>query len=447
MKSLWDFIAGERLPGRLPERAREAVADQQRDSEILIGWLQMAIVIFFAVFYALSPKTGGSLAFQPVPVALALYFAFTLYRLVLAYRGDLAGWFLVVSALLDITLLMGLIWSFHLQYEQPASFYLKAPTLLYVFIFIALRALRFQARYVLLTGAAAVAGWIVLMGYVMLAEAGDPMITRDYISYMTSNAILIGAEVDKIASIIVVTLVVALAITRARRVMVRAVLESAAARDLSRFVSPEIAAKIRESDQAIQAGDHEIKEATVLFTDIEGFSTVSEQLTPTGLAELLNAYFDCLADVINEHDGTINQFQGDALLITYNTTIADPDHALNAVRTAVGIQKALETKVFDGGFQLKTRCGINSGPVVTGAVGTRDRLIYTVHGDDVNVAARLEPLNKTYGSYILASETTVAACPDTLPFKEVGEVTVRGREAPTRIFTLSVSDLDDRNLL
>jgi adenylate cyclase len=116
---------------------------------------------------------------------------------------------------MDIAVLMALIWSFHVKYMQPPSFYLKAPTVMYVFIFIALRALRFEPKYILITGAAAVVGWIVLVLFVVLGPDGGTMVTRNFVTYMTDNAILIGAEIDKMLSIVVVTLVLAAAVPRA----------------------------------------------------------------------------------------------------------------------------------------------------------------------------------------------------------------------------------------
>lgn len=140
----------------LPERVRAAIRAQQDRSEILIGWIQLSVVVLFGAFYALSPKTFDErVGFEPVPWALAFYLSFTVLRLVLAHRTRLPGWFLALSTVVDIALLLTLIWSFHIQYLQPPSFVLKAPTFVYLFIFIALRALRFEARYVLLAGAAA----------------------------------------------------------------------------------------------------------------------------------------------------------------------------------------------------------------------------------------------------------------------------------------------------
>jgi adenylate cyclase len=193
----------------LPERVKRAIRHQQDASEILIGWVQLAVVSLFGALYLLSPKTFTSEAeFAPVPWVLGGYLAFTLVKLAVVHRQRAPYWLLYLSVVLDMGLLFGLIWSFHLQYMQPPTFYLKVPTLLYVFIFIALRALRFEARFVVMAGLVAAAGWSMLALYAMAGPDGMKMITRDYIHYMTSNSVLIGAEIDKVVSILTVTAIV-----------------------------------------------------------------------------------------------------------------------------------------------------------------------------------------------------------------------------------------------
>ena len=436
LEKLSVFIFGERPQSHLPERVRESIAQQQCESEKLISWVQLLLVVTFGILYALAPSSAPEAGVQPVPWVLSAYFIFTMVRLIGSHRGQLPNWLLMASVVMDMVLLMVLIWSFHIQYMQPPSFYLKAPTMIYVFIFIALRALRFEPRFIVLSGVAAGVGWLLLVLYVIWSAPGDPMITRNYVTYLTSNAILIGAEVDKILSIAFVTIVLAVAIVRAQRVLNRAVLETTAAKDLSRFVSAEVADRITSADRAIQPGDGESKVATVMFTDIEGFSTISEKLSPQELAQMLNEYFGVTSAVTDRYGGVITQFEGDAMLITYNAVTADEDHALNAVRTAIGIQEAVNGRTFGKGATLKTRCGINTGEIMVGAIGAKDRLVFTVHGDSVNIAARLEQLNKEYGIYILAGENTVAACGDEFTFEQMGEVIVRGRQAKTKIYTV-----------
>ncbi|MDG4717793.1 MULTISPECIES: adenylate/guanylate cyclase domain-containing protein [Thalassospira] len=438
--TLGAFLFGNKAQNHLPERVQAAIDQQQHDSEKLIGWIQLLLVTIFASLYAISPSTSLSDAIKPVPWALGLYYLFTLKRLALAYRNALTDWFLTLSVIADIGLLLVLIWSFHIQYMQPASFYLKAPTMMYVFIFIALRSLRFDPRYILIAGATAALGWLVLASYAIWSEGGKSMITRDYVTYLTSNAILIGAEIDKIIAIVLVTLVLAIAVMRAKRSFIRAVTDEIAARDLSRFVSPEIANRITHAEQQIKPGDGDAVIATVMFTDIEGFSSIAETLTPKELATMLNEYFTETNAVISRFGGVITQYQGDGMLITFNAVTPDTDHALSAVRTALAIQDVSENRIYGFGGKLKTRCGINTGEIMTGAVGSENRLTLTVHGDNVNIAARLETMNKQFNSYILASEATVKACGhhyDIPDWISRGEVTVRGRQSATPVFGIT----------
>jgi adenylate cyclase len=428
------FILGEGPKGTPPERVRWLIVEQQVKSEILIGWVQFALVSFFLVLYTVSPKTSAGTAFTPVPWVLGAFFVFTGLRLVFAYRRWLNMPLLLAGVFVDMALLMGLIWSFHLQYQQPAPFYLKVPTLLYVFIFIALRALRFEPLYVIAAGLSAAAGWLALLLYA--AMSGDMVVTRDYIRYMTSNSVLVGAEIDKIIAILMVTAVLALALARSRRILYRAVLDGVLAKDLSRFVAPEVAERISASERGLQPGEGEVREATVLFTDIEGFSTVSEKVSPERLVMVLNEYFDAMSTIVDRHGGVITQFQGDAMLITFNTVRDDPEHAAKAVRAAREIRDGTAERLFGGDARLRTRCGLNTGRIVAGAVGSTDRLLYTVHGDEVNISARLEQLNKKYGTYILASESTVAAAGPAFAFRKVDEVMVRGRAGTTVVYSL-----------
>ncbi|MCP4335682.1 MAG: adenylate/guanylate cyclase domain-containing protein [Gammaproteobacteria bacterium] len=422
----------------LPERLRKSIQDQQERSEILISVIQLVIVFIFGLLYAIAPKTfSQDVDFAPVPWVLSLYLAFSLLRLGLAINRKLPDWMLYLSSVVDIALLLGLIWSFHLQYQQPPSFYLKAPTLLYLFIFIAIRALHFDPRFVVSTGISAAIGWVLMVVYVVFQDPADNMITRNYVEYMTSNSILIGAEFDKIVSILMVTGVLALALQRARKLLIESVIEGSAARDLSRFVPEEVAQKVTQSEEGATTGRGEVSDCSIMFTDIEGFTAISESLQPEQLIEALNRYFSLIAGPISEFGGVISQFQGDAVLATFNVPRADSDHAANAVRAALAIQSVLQGVEFGDGVAFNTRVGINTGSVVGGLVGSGDRVGYTVHGDNVNLAARLEQLNKDYGTRIIVAQSTVDEIPEgSFDFGELGEVSVRGLLRPVTIYTV-----------
>ncbi len=429
---------------KIPQRILKAIEQQQERSEILISVVQLFVVTVFGLLYAISPKTfTDEAAFAPVPWVLGAYLLFSLLRLTLAVRRKLPDSVLYLSAVADIALLLGLIWSFHIQYEQPASFYLKAPTLLYVFIFIALRALRFDPRFVIASGVSAALGWMIMVAYVMFSDAEDDMVTRDYIQYMTSNSVLIGAEFDKILSILIVTAVLAVALMRAQKLLIDSVRDSSAVRDLAHFVPDEVAKQVIHSEEGATAGRGEVAETTILFTDIEGFTSICESLPPEQLIEALNEYFSLIAQPIEEFGGVISQFQGDAVLATFHVPRAHPEHAANAIRAALKMQSILQGKVFVGGSPFRTRIGINTGPVVGGLVGSGDRVGYTVHGDNVNLTARLEQLNKDYNTRIIVSENTVTlAGKEQFNFRVLDDVQLRGRQQPVRIYTIDVDDSD-----
>ncbi|MDJ0779769.1 MAG: adenylate/guanylate cyclase domain-containing protein [Gammaproteobacteria bacterium] len=181
--------------------------------------------------------------------------------------------------------------------------------------------------------------------------------------------------------------------------------------------------------------------ATILYTDIAGFTSLCERLPPEEIASLLNEYFALLTAIINKHGGIVNQFQGDAMLVTYNVPARDDNHADNALLTAVEIQQTLAEHVFRNGYRMPTRIGINTGKVFAGTVGGKERLNYTVHGDAVNVAARLEHLNKEYDSSILISKATRLELSDSIRERvdlvPMGKLKVRGKSNEIRVYQAS----------
>ena len=418
----------------LPSKIRAAIARQQDGSERLIGWIQLAILTSFAALYVAAPKTTPTgAAFEPVPAFLGAYFLFTCLRLWRAYKGSLPAWFLVVSIGVDMALLLGLIWSFHLQYEQPPSFYLKAPTLLYLFIFIALRALRFEPGYVLLAGLVGAAGWLALVGFAVMGEAGGAMVTRDYVVYLTSNSVLVGGEVDKVMSIMVVTAVLCVAIARARRLLIQSIFDSSAKEDLSHFVPECVASRIATADGKLPT---ENREATMLFADVENFTSMSEGLSSDETVQTMNEYFALFSAAVEDHNGVVIFFQGDAIFAAFNLPADNPEHATCAVAAAVEVQRLLARHTFSIGKPLRARIGINTGVVTGGVIGAQKLSSYTLYGDAVNIAARLEQLNKKHATNILASARTVQLCdPQQFQFESKGFDTVRGRTQSIEIFT------------
>jgi adenylate cyclase len=404
------WLAGGSLAG-LPSHVQRELDDQRRRNEILVGWIQAGLVLVFAVFYGLSRKTFPDDAMlRPVPLALGVYAAFTVWRLILAYRDKLGHPMLMLSVVVDVSVLMVTIWSFHIQYGQPPAFYLKAPTLLYVFIFIALRALSLAPIYVLFAGVSAAAGWLVLVAIAISAPGGQELITRNYVDYMTSSQILIGGEVDKIISIVMVSILLAIAAARARSLLHRAVAEQAAAAQLSRFFSPEIAATIVSSDEVLQPGHGRQTEAAAMFVDMRGFTRLASSLAPHELIALLGEYQRIAVPVIQRNGGSITTYLGDGIMVTFGATSKSSTYAADALRTAEQLIDALCAWAEDRRkHQLPAPgvgIGIQVGVVTCGAIGDEGRLEYAVIGDPVNRAAKLQ--NQTKAEKVLALTTPYA---------------------------------------
>jgi adenylate cyclase len=387
---------------RLPDRVVEAIRRQDDSSEVLVKLIQLGVVFTLGVLYLVSPKTDAGTAFSPVPYALAIYLGLNLAGLVWAMRSGLPGWAVFMSIVVDMALLMVLIWSFHIQYEQPPSFYLKAPTLLYIFIFIALRALRFEAKFVFAAGAMAALGWLAMVAYVVSSNPADAMITRNYVTYMTSNSILLGAEFDKIISILIVTGILGLALMRAHALLVRAVTEQTAAHDLSRFFDETVATQIRGADRAIAAGEGVSRLASVLNIDIRGFTTMAADMDAGTVMTLLTEYQRRVVPIIQAHGGTIDKFMGDGIMATFGASSDSETHAADALRAVDAIVAEVDSWPGDEATEPIARLRINlavaDGPVAFGAIGDDKRLEYTVIGAAVNLSAKLEKHNKVLGS-------------------------------------------------
>ena len=197
-----------------------------------------------------------------------------------------------------------------------------------------------------------------------------------------------------------------------------------------KYVPESVAKQIVTSKGALEP--KQLK-ATILFSDIENFTGTAESIPPKQVVQMLSEHFPAVIEPITANGGVVNQFQGDAMLVTFNVPVEDPRHAEMAVKSALEIQQVLKGRTF-AGIELRTRIGINTGDVIAGNVGAGDRINYTVYGDAVNLASRLEQMNKEHGTLILMSESTVELLNDQSVVEPLGELEIRGKNKLIRVF-------------
>lgn len=203
------------------------------------------------------------------------------------------------------------------------------------------------------------------------------------------------------------------------------------------YLSPEVISQLLAHPERLSLGG-ERRELSIYFSDLAGFTAISESLEPETLTTLLNDYLTAMTDIIHEEGGTVDKYEGDAIIAFWNAPLDQPDHAKRAVRAAVRCQQRLAELrpefVERTGKPFHMRVGLNTGPAVVGNLGSHTRFDYTMLGDAVNLAARLEGVNKVFFTSTLLSETTHQAQEGHLPCREVGRIRVVGKREAVRVF-------------
>lgn len=208
-------------------------------------------------------------------------------------------------------------------------------------------------------------------------------------------------------------------------------------RAFSYYLSEQVIAQVLENPDMLKLGGQR-RELSILFSDLESFTSLSEGLEPEQLTSLLNEFLSEMTDVVLEEQGTLDKYEGDAIVAFWNAPLDQPDHALRACRAALRCQQRLAELqprfMALAGRELRMRVGVNTGTVVVGNMGSKKRFDYTFMGDAGNLASRLEGANKYFGTYIMVSEETWRRTDGALTGRELGDVVVLGKTEPVRVF-------------
>lgn len=380
-------------------------------------------------------------------IALTVFVALGLFQYsLIATRFDRI-WVKYIFITIDIAIISALV-ATRPMYESaaglPAAMIFRLPIFPFYFVILGIAAFSFSPGLVLWSGIAAALGWLgaffsVTHGLDGIRTWNDipPSPTADEVMAVVLDPNFAGfeARIQEAISLVVVAFLIASVMWRARKTLR---MQLAAERDratisgiFGQFVPQSIVDAMVKNRGALAPVE---REATILFADIAGFTTMTERLGPARMVQALNVYFDEMAQIIGERHGVVTQFQGDAVLATFNVPIENADHAENAFEAARSMLDIVSKRDF-AGERLKIRIGINTGTVVAGNVGGGGRQSYTVNGDTVNLAARLETLCKEHNTALLLSAATASAISaDNLV--AVGNISVRGLSHDVAVYTI-----------
>jgi adenylate cyclase len=401
----------------IPMHVQDALKARELTAERRINWVRMAVSVsgVISMIYLLqratepvSPEVVGILTVPPL-LAVVFVWRFTdRYRAWMKYAvvtSDVVNTMLFFAIHDELALMSAL----ELESLDSACFGV-------MLIIIMCSSLRFGARSVLFTTALVMAGscfgafyvgvpiWVTFNQMLMFVCAGG-----------LSYAVSVGG--------------------------LRIFIHMQRRQELTRFLPDALVESIDRGEVGLELGGVE-QTVTVLMSDLRGFTALSEGRSPTELVELLNEYFGAMTKVIFKNGGTIDKFIGDAVLAVFGAPRRAPDDAKRAVRAAVEMQHALDELndkwKTEGRAPLAMGIGLHTGEVVAGNVGSRDRMDYTVIGDAVNVASRIEGLTKQFDARILLSETTAKLLDDDVLIERVGETAIRGRQASVNLYSAAL---------
>jgi adenylate cyclase len=329
--------------------------------------------------------------------------------------------------------------------EMPAVMTFRAPVFPFYYVILGVAAFSFSPAMVMWTGIAGALGWLAAFRHLANQEEGvrnwseiPPSPSAEQVMAVVLDPKFGGlnGRVQEAILLVVVAFLIAVVMWRARATLKR---QLDAERDratlsgiFGRFVPQAIVNAMVAGRGALAPVE---REATVLFADIAGFTGMTERAGAVRTVEILNAYFDEVTKIISARNGIVTQFQGDAVLATFNVPLEDPAHAASAFEAALAILACVAEREF-AGERIRVRIGVNTGPLVAGNVGGGGRQSYTVHGDAVNLAARLEALCKEHGTSLLLSAATAKALPGAR-LVAVGTIAVRGLAEPVTVYSTS----------
>ena len=432
----------------------EVMSREEMAGLAYVFWGRSFVLCMLAIWVGATLPLDRSVLYLGV---IGVFLVFGAVPYLLARRGiggsALIGFFLLLDAAV-LSYLLIVPNPYNLEGWTP-QMNLRAPGFLYLGVFLVAMALSYKPVLVLWTGFATIATWCI--GYLWVLSLPETVFfsSRQVLdqdlgiddvlqTVLDPNAVGLARLSNQIVFLLLTTAILTLTVWRSRRLVRKQVAAEAQRSSLSRYFSPNIVRELSSNQDALQ--QPKVQPVAVLFADIVGFTSISERLDPVALVSLLRAFHGRMAKAALAHDGTVDKFIGDAIMVHFGTPDRkkdDPYRALLCARDMIDeiARWNLERKT-KGEPAIKVGIGVHFGEVIVGNIGDERRLEYTVLGDTVNVASRLEHLTREVGAQLVVSNELIAAIRvlgsdphDVLPdLRRDDSRSVRGRQKPIEVW-------------
>ncbi|MBT4425409.1 MAG: adenylate/guanylate cyclase domain-containing protein [Rhodospirillaceae bacterium] len=418
----------------------------ERHSELLSAHLR---VLVFAVILALvlNISAPGHHHHQSMYALAGGYGLLTLSAEILAFRRFFRPWLPWLFVTIDVLLLLGFLILMSLAMEAPLSAILGIPGSALIFVFIAHAALRHRPWLIAYTVALFSTLWVLLIGLsdIFPVSGGEDLLPAGL--QMGTGHHGLASEAVRVAIIILTGIIVVVSVSRARNCLFTSITQTRRSANLARYVPHGMAGELADSGLEAMWQGHR-QDAAVLFVDIRGFTAMSEKLEAGAVAALLTDFRGRMSHPIEQHGGVIDKFIGDAIMGVFGTPRPGPDDARNALHCALDMVETLHgwnrERQADGRPAIALGIGVHYGQVFAGAIGNETRLEYTVIGDTVNVAERLEKLTRTVGAPLVVSAGLLHAADDMTDdprWQALPPQNLPGRTGSVEVFRLNIASL------
>lgn len=428
---------------RLSSEISDAFAEEQKRGLMVALIGRFAFLLMLAVWIG---TTRSAPQMYYMIGGIAGFAALGLAQLWVVRKAGVRAWLLYLFMFLEISILTIAIAGFSgpMVYDLPVTLGFRFENFLYFFLFIASAAFSYSPLLVLWSGVSVAISWGLASAWIVSVEnthgweAIPDTPTRDeYLAIFLDPMFFgVGSRMQEALILLSVAGLLAIVAMRARTMVIRQAESERARAEVAdifgKYVPEAVAGQLIADAGALEPQE---RIATILISDIENFTGISEKMTPSDVLDMLNDYFESVGEIIARHGGVVGQFHGDAVIAMFNVPVEQEDHATSAIEAAREIESRMAETEFRGQI-LRTRVGVNTGKIVSGSVGSAGRRSYTIYGDAVNTAARIEAMNKDYGTYVLVADATVEQASENLEFEALGTLTVRGKTEPTTIYSV-----------